>query len=238
MFFDLSERLAIEGKPIYLSDSNAQLAITYQQVRDNVEALIAELQQAKNTAEEFYQIRGLDRFQSFSELPAQTIAARLIYLNRTCYNGLYRENSKGQFNAPFGHYKNPTIANVARLKECSQALQGTQISSGDFAGLSRVLSADDFIYLDPPYAIKPAEGESGFTQYTATGFDYSSQGRVADLCQRIDKKGAMFMLSNTAHSSIVELFKGFRIEYVSAQRTIASRAAQRGMAKEIIVRNY
>lgn len=230
LFFHLSPERA------YLSDTNQDLVDCYRSVRDDVDGLIHELSQHRYEEQHYYSVREWDRREDYPQLPAVVRAARFIYLNKSCFNGLYRVNSKGHFNVPFGDYANPTIVDPANLRACSRALSKVDLAVADYAEVLDQVEKGDFVYLDPPYA--PLSVTSSFTAYTKKGFDFSDQEALRELCHRLDKKGAMFMLSNSATSAMQELYKDFSTHIVTASRAINSKASQRGPVLEVIVTNY
>ena len=217
-----------------LADRNEKLIELYQIVRDDVDNLIAALQPHRNEADYYYQIRG----QNPGELTAVQRAARLIYLNKTCYNGLYRENSKGEFNVPFGRYQNPTICDEARLHAASQALQAVQLIADDFENVVKMAESGDFIYFDPPYA--PLNATSSFTSYSKHGFTPADQKRLADTVETLNRRGCLVMLSNSNAPLIHELYSGngYHLQPIQARRNINSKAERRGPIKELLITNY
>ncbi len=229
-FFSLAPQQAC------IADTNAELILTYQIIRDNPNALISELARHRYEREYYYQVREWDRRPDFAELPPVVRAARFILLNKTCFNGLYRVNSKGHFNVPFGSYSNPRILDRENLHLCSKALQGTEILHADYTAIEDHLQEGDLVYFDPPYA--PLSATSSFTSYTSEGFDANDQVALRDLCVRLDQKGVLFMLSNSSSLWIRELYDRFTVHNVSAPRAINSKAAGRGPVNEIIVTNY
>lgn len=217
-----------------LSDVNRRLIEVYQVVQQDVDGLIAALIPHKNERDYYYQVRSLDP----AELSATERAARLIFLNRTCYNGLYRENSKGQFNVPFGRYKNPTICDEVRLRRASQALQGAELIKGDFADVVAAADSGDFVYFDPPYV--PVSATSNFTNYNRHGFGLTDQRRLASVIDQLTQRGCRVMLSNSSAPLVYELYD--RPEYqlipIQARRNINSKADGRGPVKELLILNY
>lgn len=221
------------------SDANPQLMEAYAVIRDDVEGLIAELSKLGNDPETFYEVRGWDRDRGkFGRLPPVRRAARLIYLNRTCFNGLFRVNSRGEFNAPFGKYSNPSIVNASRLRAVSSYLRqaGVRLRSGDFAEALEELPRGAFAYLDPPY--DPAPGTASFTSYTKEGFSRAEQARLRRCCDDLDKRGIRFLLSNSGTDFIRELYSGYAITTVRARRAINPIGGKRGPVDEVLVRNY
>ncbi len=185
----------------------------------------------------YYQIRDLDRnADAFARLTRVQRAARTLFLNKTCFNGLYRVNSKGQFNVPCGRYKNPLILDEANLRSVSHTLQETTLTCLDFQAALETADSGDFIYLDPPY--HPLNATASFTGYTAPGFSFKDQKRLADTFRDLDIKGCQVMLSNSCVEPILELYRGFRIEQIMARRAINSQGQKRGPVSEIVVTNY
>jgi DNA adenine methylase len=223
-----------------LSDYNADLIACYRTVRDHARELIERLLEHKAHAHEreyFYAIRGWDRQPGFEERSAVEQAARMIFLNRTCYNGLYRLNNKGKFNAPFGHYKNPLIVDVENMHEVSRALQDVELRVGDFADVLDHARPGDFVYFDPPYA--PTSATASFTHYTGGGFGESEQRRLARVFRQLAEGGCHVMLSNSSTELTRELFgdqafPGLRAETVRASRKINCDGAKRGYVDELI----
>ena len=165
-------------------------------------------------------------------------AARFIYLNKTCFNGLYRVNSSGEFNVPFGRYKNPNIVNEEALTAVHDYFNTADIKflSTDFAHCLYNLPEDSFVYLDPPY--DPVSTTSNFTGYAAGGFDKDEQERLCLVCNNLNKQGIRFMLSNSATPFIKELYSNFNITIVKAKRAVNSKGDKRGEVDEVVIRNY
>lgn len=224
----------------YLNDGNNELINLYLCIRDELEALIGELKKyepCKMSKEYYYRIRNLDRDPvAFARLSPVQRAARTLYLNKTCFNGLYRVNSKGQFNVPFGHYKNPTVLDESNLRAVNAAFAATVITCLDFEAALEAAAPGDFIYFDPPY--HPVSATASFTSYTEHSFSLQDQQRLAAAFRRLDKKGCLLMLSNSAVEPVIELYQGFRLEKIMARRAINSRADRRGAVPEIVVTNY
>jgi len=235
VFFHLWNTRRLPGQ-IFLFDTNDELISTYQVVRDQVQELVALLaaHQARHSPDYYYQIRELDRRSN--SLSAVERAARTIYLNRTCYNGLYRVNSQGQFNVPMGRYKNPRIAREATLRAASAALQGVCVETRGFDTLVELARPGDFFYFDPPY--DPVSRTAGFTGYTAGSFRDEDQRRLAAVFAELSRKGCLCMLSNSCTPFILELYREFRLEIVQAGRPINSKAGGRGPIDEMVVLNY
>jgi DNA adenine methylase len=182
----------------------------------------------------YYRIRELDRSDEYIFLARVKRASRFIYLNRVCFNGLYRVNSKGQFNVPMGDYKNPLICDKENLRSCSEALQKKTILRVSYS--ESVPGNGDFVYFDPPYA--PLTKTSDFTSYNATGFTFEDQVLLRDYCIALGDRGVKWMLSNSSAPMILDLYRDFNVELVDAKRCVNSKGDRRGNVKEIIVRNY
>jgi len=216
----------------WLSDANAKLMDTYRAVRDEVEAVIAELPAFVNDRGLYYEVRAW----CHDELTPALGAARLIYLNKTCYNGLYRENRRGEFNVPFGRYKHPKICDADNLRAASGALRRAHLECHDFEKGVVLAEAGDFVYFDPPY--DPLSATSSFTSYHEEGFGSDEQRRLARIFQELDRRGVYVMLSNSDTPLIRALYEGYALEKVQAARPINSKADRRGKISEVIVRNY
>ena len=237
MFFWLSR---VHGQfPSVLLDLNPELMNCYQVVRDRVQALIPALyrHQQEHGKRYYYQVRDVDP-QSLEPVKR---AARFIYLNKTCYNGLYRVNSQGKFNVPMGSYKKPTILETEVLLAASRALQGADIREGDFSDILDEVTDDDFIYLDPPYY--PISRTSSFTGYVLSrmgrpDFGAGEHQRLAQFLKALDKKGCKVLVSNSDCEFVAKLYEGFRIEQVQARRNINSDGSKRGTITELVIRNY
>ena len=230
LFFELQPDNA------YISDMNEELINLYQVVRDNVDELIADLQKHDISKEYFMEIRNIDRTEEYQNWSGVKKASRFIYLNRTCFNGMYRVNSKGEFNVPFGHYKNPRILDENNLINCSNLLQKTEIKHADFSEILKKVKKDDFVYFDPPYV--PLSETSSFTSYTKDGFDMDMQFKLRDVCDELDSMGVKFLLSNSDTKLVNELYENYNIKKVFASRQINANADGRGKITEVLVRNY
>lgn len=236
---------ALQPKKAVINDLNGDLIKTYIVIKDSPEDLIKNLSIHENTSEYFYKIRNEDLnpvvFNQKSDLE---IASRLIYLNKTCFNGLFRVNSSGHFNTPFGNYKNPNIVNEPVIKAVSNYFNENEIEilNGDFYDACASAKKGDFVYLDPPY--DPISDTSSFTGYNAGGFDKDEQIRLRNLCVELDKKGVKFLLSNSATLFIKELYDSeyfenkITIDIVKAKRNINSDGNKRGEIDEVLIRNY
>lgn len=219
-----------------LVDNNPVLINAYHVVQRDVEALIVSLQQHRNEKEYYYEIRAADRTPEFADWTPVERASRTLFMNKCCYNGLYRVNSKGQFNVPFGKYKNPTICDAPNLRAVSRALQGVTIRHGSFELCLEHAAAGDFVYLDPPY--HPLSETASFTSYTKDAFGPADQERLREVFGALDERGCKVLLSNSYCDFILDLYADYAIEPVLAKRAINSNAAKRGAIKEVLVRNY
>ncbi|NNJ12546.1 DNA adenine methylase [Chloroflexales bacterium ZM16-3] len=242
-FFSLwnSGRLARGG---VLSDYNSDLIACYQTVRDHAGELITRLLEHKAHAHDrayFYEIRGWDRLPNFEQRSQIEKAARMIFINRTCYNGLYRLNNKGKFNAPFGYYKNPLIVDVDNMHEVSRALHNVELRVGDFADVLDRAEEGDFVYFDPPYA--PLSPTASFTHYTGRGFGEDQQRRLAGVFRQLAERGCYVMLSNSYTELTREIYSkalhhDVVAETVRASRKINCDGAKRGFIDELIACSY
>lgn len=236
VLFELSPKKAI------INDYNKELINVYVTIKDNPLELIEKLKfhAANNSEEYFYRIRSLDRTYLFGQLTDVERAARIIYLNKTCYNGLYRVNSSGQFNTPYGKYKNPDIINETTIKALSLFFNKNKIKimNGDYKQSLKGLRKGAFVYFDPPYM--PISSSSSFTGYTDGGFTYEQQKELRDECIKLHKKGIRFLQSNSYCNEILELYSDksiFTIKRVFAKRSVNSKADKRGEIEEVLIYN-
>jgi DNA adenine methylase len=256
IFFQVAQTYDIDE--FLIADVNEELVLAYRVVKKDVSALIELLKamEAKyhrlspsRQKEYFYTVRyqlnekrpeiNYHRFdESWIERTAQ-----IIFLNRTCFNGLFRVNSKGEFNVPFGRYRNPLICLKDNLREVSELLQRTKIQLGDFTECEEFVTSDTFVYFDPPY--RPISKTSSFTSYSRYDFDDAAQLRLASFFRLLDKKGAKLMLSNSDPKNenpkdrfFEDVYKNFRIERVRANRMINCNAEKRGAINELLIMNY
>jgi len=221
-------------KKVILSDINEELVNAYNVIKDNVDELIELLGKFKKKhSSEFYKkIRAQN-----PELSSRvTRATRFIYLNKTCFNGIYRVNSSGKFNVPMGSYKNPGICQEKDLREVSELLQNTTILSLPFEKISEFAKKGNFIYFDPPYY--PLKGKPSFTTYTKDKFLEEEQENLAELFHKLDKRGCKVMLSNSDTDFIKGLYSHHNINSVEATRMINCNGSKRGKIKEVVVTNY
>lgn len=244
----------IRPERIIINDFNLDLANAYRTVQTNVGELIVSLDELQNiyrtqASEDdrralFLSIR--DAYNSgLSERISNPIkrTAQLLFLNRTCFNGLYRVNAKGAFNVPFGRYSNPRICDPDTLLSDSVALEGVEIKTGDFADVVVRAEAGWFVYFDPPY--RPLSATSSFCDYTQGGFDDREQRRLADVCRTLDRSGARWLLSNSdpkgvnpADGFFDEIYAGFKIRSVMASRMLNANPEKRGKLSELLISNY
>ena len=230
---------SIQPSKAIVNDLNVDLITVYEVIRDDVEALIESLKKHENTSEYFYALRDIDRDKvSYQSLSKVEKASRLIYLNKTCFNGLFRVNSSGEFNSPFGHYKNPNIVNEPILRAVSKYFNTSNIAfySEDFSKTLSRVHKGGFVYLDPPY--DPVSDTASFTGYNKGGFDRSEQIRLKRCCDELTQRGVKFMLSNSSTEFIKELYQEYDITIVKAKRAINADASKRGAIEEVLVRNY
>ena len=225
----------------FVGDANQDLVACYQAVRDDTEALIDALEAlaAKYRARDDAGRAAL-YYEQRASSPRTRVAraARFIFLNRTCYNGLYRVNRSGQFNVPHGRYREPRIVDAAALRETSAALACVEIAAGDFEAACERAVRGDFVYLDPPY--QSLSATSNFTSYTSSAFDAASQARLADMFERLTQRGVAAMLSNSLHPAIDHLYagRGYTFESVSMSRSINSVGTKRARIPEYLITNF
>ena len=230
---------SIQPSKAIINDINEDLMLVYEVIRDDVEGLIKSLKQYENTSEYFYRIRDIDRDKEFYHSMSKVErASRLIYLNKTCFNGLFRVNSSGEFNSPFGHYKNPNIVNEPVLRAVNKYFNANkiQIYNEDFETTLKRVNKGGFVYLDPPY--DPVSDTANFTGYNKGGFNRKEQERLKKCCDELTQRGVNFMLSNSATAFIRELYRNYDITIVKAKRAINSNASKRGAVEEVLIRNY
>lgn len=236
---------ALQPKKAVINDLNDSLIKTYKVIKDNSDELIASLSLHENTSDYFYEIRNEDLYPETFNLKSDVeVASRLIYLNKTCFNGLFRVNSSGHFNTPFGNYKNPNIVNEPVIRAVSKYFNDNDITilNGDFTIACQEAQKGDFVYLDPPY--DPVSDTASFTGYNAGGFGSEEQIRLRNLCVELDKRGVKFLLSNSATKFIIDLYKSkefkskITIDIVKAKRSINSNGNKRGEVDEVLIRNY
>lgn len=236
---------------IYISDINAELMNAYKAIKNNVDALILKLTEMQllflpmdENGRKYFYYSSRDKFNSLilSESNSIEKAALFIFLNKTCFNGLYRVNKKGQFNVPMGAYKNPCICDEDNLRNVSNALQKVEIVCGDYTLSKNVIDENSFVYIDPPY--RPISETSGFTSYNTDVFDDNEQIRLAKFIDEINEMGAKIVLSNSDPQNVneedtffEELYKSYKIKRVEASRMINSKSDGRGKIKELLICN-
>lgn len=213
-------------KRAYLSDINTDLILTYIGVRDYVEEVIKHLKEMPVTKEFYYYLRALDP----RKLSIPERAARFIYLNKTCYNGLYRVNKEGKFNVPFGRYKNPKIFDEENLRKASYALSFAEITTSDFRTVEHILNFEDLVYFDPPYHLT-------YDSYHKDGFTEEDQRDLEDLALSLTKKGVYVIISNSDTEFIKTLYQKFIIYTIKGFRFICCDKNKRGKVKELLITN-
>lgn len=230
-----------QPKRAIINDYNEELMNVYKVIKESPDELIKILitHKENNSKKYFYTIRAVDREENYMEKFSNVErAARTIFLNKTCYNGLYRVNSKGQFNTPYGRYKNPNIVDEQLIYAMSEYFNKNDITimNSDYKDALKYLDKDSFVYFDPPYL--PISDSSSFTSYTQNGFTFEQQIELKEQCDILHQNGIKFLLSNSDHPFIRDLYKDYYIKTVHAKRTINSKANKRGEIKEVLVYNY
>lgn len=236
LFWALSPRPNTRHPRAWLGDRNSDLIEFYKVVRDEPQKLIAATRRLvarykEEPKQTYYAVR--DAFNKKAAVRA-TMAARLLFLNKTCFNGLWRVNKKGRFNVPMGRYKDPKILDADAVREASRLLQGVVLSRSEFDAWQ--YGRNEFIYFDPPYV--PVSDTANFTGYASGGFGEEDQRRLASLFRDLSDKGIPCMLSNSDTPLVHELYEGYRIDIVHAARSVNSKASKRNRVREVIVRNY
>ncbi len=249
LFFNILSKYDFEQ--LYISDINAELINAYQVIKCNVDSLIDNLQEMQmlfsamdesDRKSYYYLIRDKFNNTKLCETTAIEKASYFIFLNKTCFNGLYRVNRKGQFNVPMGAYKNPMICDEENLRNINKVLQNVTIVCGDYSLSKQFIDKDTFVYLDPPY--RPLSETSAFTSYNSDTFDDNEQIRLAKFIDEINASGAKIVLSNSDPKNVNpddtffdELYKAYQIKRVSATRMINSKAEARGKINELLICN-
>lgn len=229
--------LDLQPSKAVINDYNEELINVYLCVRDHTDELIALLKEHArlNSSDYFYSVRAYDREHNYAERSDVERAARILYLNKTCYNGLYRVNSAGQFNSPYGRYKNPAIVNEPAIRALATYLQGNvTIMCGDYTQALKGLRKGSFVYFDPPYM--PISSSSSFTGYTEVGFGFKEQSRLKKECDKLASRGIHFLQSNSDCPEIRSLYADYEILTVKAKRSINSMANRRGEVNEVLIR--
>lgn len=234
LFFDLAPEQAV------INDFNEELINAYRQIKDKpVDLIDLLLGHKENNSKDYYlELRAADRDGRLASMTDVERAARILYMLRVDFNGLYRVNSKNQFNVPYGRYKNPKIVDVDLIHQISGYLNENDIEilQTDFADAVAGAKIGDFVYFDPPYI--PLNETSSFTSYTHEGFSYEEQVRLRDTFKELTDRGVYVMLSNSSSPLVEELYQDFNVHFVEAQRTNGAKSSSRGKISEIIVTNY
>ncbi len=229
----------VQPRNAVINDSNEELVNLYNIIKETPEELIKDLKKHRNEEKYFYKVRGIDREKAkYLKLSDIERASRIIFLNKTCYNGLFRVNSSGEFNSPFGRYKNPNIINAIKLRAVSSYLSKNNIKilNTDYEKSLSNIRKGAFVYFDPPY--DPISNSSNFTGYTKNGFDKTEQQRLKKVCDRLNNRKVKFLLSNSSTEFIRDLYKDYPIFPIKAKRSINSKGGGRGAITEILVKNY
>ncbi len=215
-----------------LSDSNGELVHLWRTVRDDVDRLIVALERLPYDRDVYYSVREQDP----AELEPVARAVRTLYLNRTCFNGLYRINQSGRFNVPFGRYDNPVVCNGLNLRNVSRLLQGIEIQRWSFDVVADLARPGDFVYLDPPHhpVIVASEGEGTNDE----GFDARDHARLRDVYRQLDQRGALLMLSIPPLPGLRELYRGFAVSEVTSTRATGAGANRRTRGTDLVIRNF
>ena len=255
LFFELKKRGWI--KSATLNDANPELVLCYKTIRDSIKVVLKELRSIENSFPEDFELQS-DFFyearkewnskicESVEKYPKKLVARRValtIFLNKTCYNGLFRVNSKGEFNTPFGKYKNPKICDEPNLRKVSKSLQNVKLICGDYSDLISKKTSFDFIYFDPPY--RPLTTSASFTAYNKSGFNDENQKELANFVNEVSRTETHILLSNSdpkvadpKDEFFEKLYEGFKIKRILASRMINSKGDARGKITEILVSNY
>ena len=228
---------ALQPRSPFLSDVNPELVNTYHAVKEKVEDLIDSLRELEKSysGEKYYEMRAIDP----ELLDPVSRAARFVFLNKTCYNGLYRVNRAGRFNVPWGRYKKPRICDPAGLRAASAVLRRAVIKTRDFRDALRIPERGDFVYIDPPYV--PISKTSAFTEYTSKSFAWADHEALAEEAERLrDDVGCLVLLSNSYSAKVKSLYqgRGFHVRHVTASRAISSKASTRGRINELLISSY
>ena len=236
VFFSLYKQSRV--KKAAISDNNPELINLYTIIRDEPRNLIRELKKlgTANTSEQYYELRIEFNALVKKEISKVRRAALLIYLNKTCYNGLWRVNKKGELNVPFGRYKNPNILDEPNIIAVSKALQKIKITLSDFEDTVKTAKARDFVYFDPPYA--PITNTAKFTSYTKDGFENGEQERLAGVFQKLASDGVYVLESNSSAPVVSKLYTGFDKVVVQARRHINCEGDKRGNVNELLIKSY
>lgn len=238
LFFELYSLGHLKNKNVYLFDINSELINAYNVIKNTPQLLIKELEifKEKHSKEFYYEVRVWDREENFLELDAVMRATRFIYLNKTCFNGLYRVNKKNQHNVPIGNYKNPNICDATTLYNASEALQNVTILNRSYKDILQYVTQDDFVYFDPPYY--PLTETSSFTSYSEFEFLENEQFELFELFDKLNDMNVKVMHSNSDTHFIKELYAKYDIQNIEAHRFINSKSSGRGKISEVLIRSY
>ena len=250
VLFDILNKYELDE--VYISDTNAELINTYRVLRDNADCLISQLAQYQDEyiplSDDFRKEYYYQKRKRFNDLKRQDvmdaeIASLFIFLNRTCFNGLYRVNSKGEYNVPIGSYKAPLICDMDNLRQVSEALSNVTIVCGDYRKSDDFVDSNTFVYFDPPY--RPLNATSSFTAYTENAFDDKAQAELAEYIQQLSDRGAYVVASNSDPKNtdpdddfFDELYSKMKIMRIFASRMINSNASSRGKISELLICSY
>ncbi len=237
VFFELFSRGLLHNKKVTISDINQELIDTYNVVKNYPQKLIQNLKlyQKEHSKEFYYKIREQDRLESYKNLSDLEKATRFIYLNKTCFNGLYRVNKKGFFNTPIGSYKNPNIADLDTIYSASEALENVTIIHQPFQEILNFAKRDDLVYFDPPYY--PLNKTSNFTSYDSNCFLEDEQFELFEVFDKLADGSVKVVQSNSDTNFIKDLYKKYDIQIVNANRFINSKSSGRGKINEVLIRN-
>ncbi|WP_119789591.1 DNA adenine methylase [Flavobacterium anhuiense] len=231
MFFHLKSSDKYDIKKFYISDFNKDLINTYSQLRDNADEVINQLKKYKNTSEDYYALR------SYKPEDPVEIAAQFIFLNRTSFNGIYRVNSQGIYNVPYGKRPNVDFVTHDLLMSTNNLLKDVSIDCYDFENIYDNLSENDFVFLDPPYSV--AHENNGFIMYNQKLFSWDDQIRLRDFAIKLSEKKVNFIITNAYHSSILELYKNIgKMRKISRYSQVGGKVERRGNYNEVIISNY
>lgn len=228
-FFRLLPETAVLG------DLNPELMNVFRVIQNDVELLMRQLDRhgpRKSDEAYYYEVRK----QRPEEMDPVSRAARALFLNKTCYNGLYRVNQKGEFNVPFGRYEKPQLYDSENLFACCRALRGKSLLTADYTKTLSYAHSGDLVYFDPPY--EPVTETANFTSYTVESFGQEEQRKLADYFRILDKKGCILMLSNSATPLVHELYAEYYLVKLKGSRAISSKAGTRGPVEELLIMNY
>lgn len=238
LFFELQKQGKLNSKKVYLFDINSELINTYQVVKNTPERLINELKRFKeeHSKEFYYEIRAWDREDDFLEKSELLRATRFIYLNKTCFNGLYRVNKKNQNNVPIGSYKNPNICDIETIYGASNALQNATILNASYKEVLKYATKNDLVYFDPPYY--PLTQTSSFTSYSEFEFLENEQFELFEVFDELGSHGINVVHSNSDTQFIKDLYAKYHIEQIRANRFINSKSSGRGKISEVLIRSF